>query len=128
MDAETLGRRSVVLDAAYCAIIGSIVVGTRRPLGATLGASPLLVSVAGGATVAWSALVASLCGGEQWRTSVGAVATANTLAAAVLLAAAARHERPRAKVLLGMVGIEVAGFAVSQLVALRLQPKPSPTS
>lgn len=128
MDAETLGRRSLVLDAAYCALAGSIAVGRRRPLGAAFGVSPVLVGAAGGVTVAWSGLVASVLGGPQWRNPVRAVATANTLAAAGLLVAAARHRRPRARVLLGAVGIEVAGFAASQVFALRAQLRPTRAS
>lgn len=112
----------MALDAVYCALTGSIALRAKRPLGAMFGVSPVLVGAAGGLTIAWSGLVAGVHGVDEWQVPVRAVAAANSLAAIGLLVAASRHPRPRASVLLGAVGVEVAAFAVSQVTALRAQP------
>lgn len=119
MDAERSGRRSLVLDAAYCGLTGSILVATRRRLATVLGVPAAFLGTAGAVTVGWAALVWRLSGRQEWRRPVGVVASANAIAAAGLLLAAVRHEHRSAKILLAAVATEVAGFSVAQSLALR---------
>src|SRR5690349_17998344 len=51
---ERLGRRSLVLDAAYCAVVGVALVALRRAVARRIGAPPPVVGTAGAATVVWA--------------------------------------------------------------------------
>ena len=77
MSGEQLGRRSLIIDAGYCAVAGSVAIAARRPLARSLGIGPHVVAGAGLGTIAWSVLVAALGRSGDWRRAVSTVATAN---------------------------------------------------
>jgi hypothetical protein len=119
VNGETLGRRSLVLDAAYCAVTGLIVIVAFAPLAELLGAPEALVVGAGIATFIWALIVRRLSRIADWRRPVAAVACANVLAAGALAALALAMPRLAAQLLLAAVALEVGAFAASQVVALR---------
>lgn len=118
MRGEELGRRSLQLDAVYCAAVGAAIAGLRRPVGRILGVPPEATVASGIATVAWSGAVAAMSRRAQRRWPVAAVGTANTAAALALLIAGTRRRHPVARTVLVVGGLQVAGFAVSQALAL----------
>ena len=119
MTGEELGRRTLALDASYCAAAGALALLARDPLARLLGVGPALVGASGGVTVGWAALLATLARRSAWRPAVRSVAAANLAAASALLALAAAHPRARARLLLGSVGVDVGAFATAQLAAPR---------
>ena len=119
MTAEELGRRTLALDASYCAAAGAFALLARRALARLLGVGPALVGAAGGATIGWAALLATLTPRSAWRPAVLPLAAGNLAAASALLALAAAHPRARAQLLLARVGVDVGAFAAAQLAALR---------
>ena len=119
MPGETLGRRLLSLDAAYCAAAGLIAAVAFAPLSELLAAPRALLVVAGAAALAWALLLHRLARREDWRAPVAVVATVNLLAAAAIAALAFATPQLAGQLLLAAVAIEVAAFAAGQLAALR---------
>ena len=117
MTGETLGRRLLRLDAAYCAAAGLIAV--FAPLSELLAAPHALLVVGGAVAVAWALLLHRLARRTHWRTPLVVVAAANVLAAGAIAALAFATPQLAGQLLLAAVAIEVAAFAAGQLTALR---------
>lgn len=117
MTGEELGRRSLEVDAAYCAAAATVTLLARRPLARVLALPTSTVAVPALGTYVWVGLLARLARRPSWRSPVAAVAAANLGAAAVLLGLAAKRRQGR--ILLAATALEVTAFACSQLVALR---------
>jgi hypothetical protein len=115
---ETLGRRLLRLDAAYCAAAGLIAVAAFAPLAELLAAPRALLVVAGVGALGWALLLRRLASRTEWRAPV-AVAAANLLAAGAIAALAFATPELAGQLLLAAVAIEVAAFAAGQLAALR---------
>jgi hypothetical protein len=116
---ETLGRRLLRLDAAYCAAAGLTAVTAFAPLSELLAAPQALLVVAGAVAVAWAVLLHRLARRTHWRAPVAVVAAANLLAAGAIAALAFATPLLAGRLLLAAVAIEVAAFAAGQLTALR---------
>lgn len=119
MSGESLARRLLRVDAAYCAGAGLIAVGAFAPLARLLHAPPALLLATGVATVAWALALLRIARRAQWRLPVAAVASANTLAAAAIAALAAVAPGTAARLLLAAVAVEVGVLAAGQAYALR---------
>ena len=119
MTGEALGRRLLLLDACYCGAAGMLAIGFVVPLARLLQVPRLALAVAGAATIVWAILLRRLAGRLDWRLPVAAVAAANGVAAGGLAGLALVSPAAAAKVLLAAVAVEVAAFAVGQVVALR---------
>ena len=122
MTGEELGRRSLAADAAYCVAASTVALAARRPLARVLAVPVPAVTLYAVATFAWATLLARLARRPQWRASVGTVAAANLGTSALLLAAAAR--RSEGRLVVAATALEVAGFAASQVAALRRSRSP----
>ena len=123
-----LGRRSLELDALYCAGAGALLIGLRRPVGRWLGIRPGFARVGGAATLAWAAWLAGVSRRRDPRPLV-IVGTVNAVAAAALIGAGVRHPRAAGRFMLLGAGVEVATFAIAQAAALALpeqQSEPAP--
>jgi len=116
---ETLGRRLLRLDAAYCAGAGLIAVAAFAPLAELLAAPRALLAAAGLAALAWAFLLHRLARRLHWRAPVAVVATVNLLAAGAIAALAFAPPGLAGRLLLAAVAVEVAAFAAGQLAALR---------
>ncbi|MGH3111617.1 MAG: hypothetical protein ACRDQT_11960 [Gaiellaceae bacterium] len=119
MTGETLGRRLLRLDAAYCTAAGVIAVAAFAPLSNLLAAPQTLLVVAGVAALVWALFLHKLAHRTAWRTPVAVVAAANLLAAGAIAALAFATPQLAGRLMLGAVAAEVAGFAAGQLAALR---------
>lgn len=118
MSGSRLGRLSLRADAFYCLLVG-VVVASTAPLTAPAVRLPTLVVVGiGGAVVLWSGVVWRL----SLRPSIGSlrlVLLANLLAACVLAVASVTAASVLVLLTLAAVAADVAGFAGSQIVALK---------
>ncbi|MER7211039.1 hypothetical protein [Streptosporangium sp. NPDC000239] len=116
---------SLRADALYCLLVG-VVIASTAPLTAPAVRLPaLVVGGIGVAVVLWSGVVWRL----SLRPSMGSlrlVLLANLLAACVLAVASATAASVLVLLTLATVAADVAGFAGSQIVALkRLAHEPS---
>jgi hypothetical protein len=116
---EALGRRLLLLDAAYCLGAGALAIVLADPLARLFAAPATLLVALGAATAAWAACVAMLARRGEWRRSVATVAVANALGALAIAALALVAPALAARLLLAAIAVEVAAFAAAQLVALR---------
>ncbi|MER5361616.1 hypothetical protein [Streptomyces sp. NPDC002785] len=118
MSGSRLGQLSLRADAFYCLLVG-LVIASTAPLTATAVRLPaLVVGGIGGAVVLWAGVV--------WRLSVRPLAgslrlalVANVLAACVLAAVSVAAASTLVLLTLVAVATDVAGFAGSQIVALK---------
>ncbi len=119
MDAHRVGRVSLRLDAAYCALAAVLVGAFAAPL-AEVFAVPgwVLVAVAAG-TAGWAAALWHAAGRVAARPWLVTVLAANVVAAVAVAGLAVSWPAGAFALLLGAVAVEVAAFAVSQAVALR---------
>jgi predicted permease len=116
---ESLGRRTLYLDAAYCAGGGLVAIAAAGPLASVFGVPTALVALLGAAAIAWAGLLLVLARGPRWRRSVALVAAANVAATCGFLALAVLLPRVAAQVLLAAVAVEVLVFAGVQAAAVR---------
>jgi hypothetical protein len=116
---ETLGRRLLRLDAAYCAVGGLIAVAAVAPLAELLAAPRGLLVAAGIGAIGWALLLHRLARRTDWRAPVAVVAAANLLGAAAIAALAFATPELAGQLLIAAVAIEVAAFAAGQVAALR---------
>jgi len=110
-------RRSLVIDAAWCGVVGLIVIVLRRRLGRLLGLPSLAVGAAGVATTVWAGGLA-VASRTPDRRVVSAVAVANGVAATALVGAGLRQRNKAARWLLTAVAGEVAVIGATQVAAL----------
>lgn len=115
---ERLGRLSLRVDAAYCAVLGLGVIATA-PLLKDLLAMPTsgLVAV-GGLTVAWAGGLCWLLARASLPVALRIVAAANILAASALAGFSSLAATAPLTIALIALAIDIALFAGSQLVAL----------
>jgi hypothetical protein len=124
MDTYRVGRVSLRLDAAYCALAAALVLAFAGPL-AGLFAVPVWVVVAVAAgTAGWAGALWHAAGRAEVRPWLAGVLAANVAAAGVIAALAVSRPHDAFALLLAAVSVEVAAFAVSQAVALR-RPTPN---
>jgi len=118
---ERLGRATLVLDAAFSMVVGVGLLLMRRRISGLMGGRPAVVGAAGAATIGWSGVVAVQMMRADWRHATAQVAAANLAAMLVLMVAASVHPRRRARFVLTGSAIDVAVFAVLQLISLILR-------
>jgi hypothetical protein len=119
MTGETLGRRLLRLDAAYCATGGLIAIAAFAPLAEIVAAPSALLVAAGAAAFAWALVLRRFARATQWRAPVAVVAVTNLAAAGAIAALALATPRLAGQLLLAAIAVEVGAFAASQLWALR---------
>ena len=123
MSGQRLARASLLLDAAYCATLGVVLIVLRKRLARTLRLPGLAVATIGAGAAGWSAVVLVQALRQDWRAAAVQIALANLAAAAALIVSAALHPARGARVLLAVTASEVFGFAVALgLSLLRLGP------
>ena len=119
MSGEELGRRLLRLDAVYCAGAGAIALVLFSPLARLLDAPAPLLAALGILTVGWAWVLLRLAARSDWRRVLTAVASANGLAAAAVLALGMLVPGTTGRLLLAAVAVEVAALAAGQIAALR---------
>ncbi|MFK4728822.1 hypothetical protein ROT00_03975 [Agromyces mediolanus] len=122
IDGGAVGRWSLRLDAAYCAVLGAGVALWAVPIAPAVGLPVVLVVAIGVAVVLWAGIVAWMLARLPLRRALRFVMLAN-LAAALAVAAVSLAAATVLVVLAVLaVAVDVALFAVSQAVALRTLP------
>ena len=119
MDTHRVGRVSLRLDAAYCALAAVLVVVFAGPLAGLFAVSAWVVVAVAAGTAGWAAALWHAAGRAVVRPWLAGVLVANVVAAGAIAALAASRPRDAFALLLAAVSAEVAAFAVSQAVALR---------
>ena len=107
-------RRTLLLDAAYCAAAGILALALAAPFGRLFHVPAALRAVIGAVTIVWAALLAVVARREGWRLPTAMVAAANAVAALGVGALAYLAPGTGARALLPAVAAEVAGFAALQ--------------
>jgi hypothetical protein len=140
MDAQTVARRSLQADGAFCVTVGTAVLMARKTAARGLGVPVPLVVAAGGTTTLWGGGLFLASGMDDWRAPTAVAAGVNTVTADSLsLLALVRGRRgPRTSMLLlaGAVGAFglVQGYAwlrgrsEDQRESMEDAPEESPTT
>jgi len=109
---------SLRADAVYCLLVGLLIASTAPVTAAPVRLSAPVVVGIGVAVVLWAGVVWRLSLHPSTR-SLGLVLVANVLAACVLAAVSVTAASALVLLTLVAAAIDVAGFAGSQIVALR---------
>lgn len=119
LSGERIGRLSLRLDAAYCAVLGVSVAVAAPFVAALLPVPPWAAAVVGLVVVFWAGLIRLMAASWPLRAVLRVVMWVNLLAAA--LVAATSFVGPTLSVVLVVlaVAVDVVLFAASQAVALR---------
>ena len=115
---ERLGRGSLAVNAAFCTVVGIVLIGARRRIARLLGGRSIVAGIAGVATIGWAGIVVSQVVRPDWRAATARIAAANLAGMSALMVAASLHPRRRARFVLTGAAIDVAILAVVQLAAL----------
>ncbi|MDT0157927.1 hypothetical protein Q9R19_09855 [Microbacterium sp. ARD32] len=119
IDPQKLGRWSLRLDAAYCAVLGIAVAACSGMLADSIRLPAPLIAAVGVAVILWAALVAWMLVRLQLRAALRVVLIVNMIAVAAVAAASMLASTPPAGLGVVTVAVDVALFAVSQAIALR---------
>lgn len=119
MDGLRLGRLSLRLDAAYCAVVAVCLALFAVPLSGALGLPDGAVLAAAAGAAVWALALHLAAHGTRLQPALVVVLVANTAGALGIAALAVTRPVDALSLLLGGVALEVAAFAVSQAVALR---------
>lgn len=118
-DGRRFGTWSLRLDAAYCLILGLLVVGMAPQIATVIALPRLLLLATGVSVVAWAVLVLWMSARIRVRRALQIVLAVNIIA--TLLIATASVTAASAVVVLVVLAtaLEVALFAASQAIAIR---------
>lgn len=115
---ERLGRLSLRIDAAYCAVLGLGVIAAAPLLEDVLALPTVALVAVGGLTVAWAGGLCWLLTRAPLPVALRIVAAANILAAAALAVFSSLAATVPLTIALITLAIDIALFAGSQLAAL----------
>lgn len=116
---DRIGRLSLRLDAAYCALIGAAVVIAAPAIAALFPVPVWTLITAGIAVVLWAGLILVMLARLQLRTALRLVMVANLLAAAAVAAISALGATLFVLMAVLTVAIDIVLFAGSQAYAIR---------
>ncbi|MFT4081889.1 MAG: hypothetical protein QM638_04835 [Nocardioides sp.] len=124
IDGDRLGRWSLRLDAAYCAVLGAAVALGAGQVTDVVALPSLLVAVVGVSVVLWAAGVWWMLSRLPIHQALRLVMAANVLAAITVGFASATAATALIVIAVLSVAIDIALFALSQAIALRALPTP----
>lgn len=116
---ERIGRWSLRLDAAYCAVLGAGVTVGASAVAAALPLPVWLVAAVGVAVVGWAGMVLLMLARLPLRTALRCVMTANLVAAVAVAAVSTTGAAVLVVLAVLAIAIDVALFAGSQAWSLR---------
>lgn len=116
----SLGRRSLCLDAAYCAILGAAVVIFAQQIADCIMLPLPLIATAGVAVVAWAGAVLWMLFRLPLGVALRCVMVINVFAVVALSSISVAAASAVAVFAIIAVAIEVSLFAVSQAIALSI--------
>jgi hypothetical protein len=111
---ETRARRSLRLDAAYCAGAGVLALALAAPVGRLFHVPTTVPAAIGVATLVWAGALFVLARRRDWRRPTAVVAAANAFASLVVGGLAIVAPAAAGRLLLAGVALEVAAFAAVQ--------------
>lgn len=110
-------RRAIHWEAAYSVVAGVAIVAFASSIEQQLGVAAWVVATAGIGVVVWAGVLGWLARRPEWRRSAGFAAVANGLLAAAITYWAVSRGGPSGAIL-GLLALQVAGFAAAQGAAL----------
>ena len=119
IDGTRLGRWSLRLDAAYCALLGAGLAVAAPRVASAVGLPARVLTAAGVLVVIWAGLVVWLLARTPLRGALRLVMTVNILAAVAVATVSLAAAITLAALAVLTVAVDVALFAVSQGFALR---------
>ena len=116
---ERLGRLSLRLDSAYCAILGAGVVAAAPVIADVLSVSVWAPVVAGTLVVVWAGLIRAMLKVLSMRAALRVVLCANVVAASAIALVSGIGNSIFISLVVLAIAVDVGLFAGSQAVALR---------
>lgn len=116
---EQIGRWSLRVDSAYCAVLGGAVLATAPAVASVLALPAVVISGVGIAVLLWAVVVLGLLSRLRLRAALRLVMTVNVVAAAGVAAVSATAATGLVVLAVLAIAVDVALFAASQAVALR---------
>ncbi len=122
INGDALGRWSLRLDAAYCAVLGTGVAVSSEWIARGVALPQPVIAAAGIAVVVWAVGVLWMLSRLPLRLALRQVMAANVLAAIVVGSVSAAAATVLIVVAVLTVAVDIALFATSQAIALRALP------
>lgn len=116
---ERIGRWSLRLDAAYCAVLGTAVAFAAPVLTDAVRLPVWTLIALGVAVIAWAVLILVMMARMPLRSVLRVVMVVNLLAAAVIAAVSGVAATVLVVLAILAIAVDVALFAGSQFIALR---------
>jgi len=118
-DSHAVGRWSLRIDTAYCALLGIAVVLTAGVIAEGIALHPLAITAAGVIVVVWAGAIAWMLRLMRLRRALWVVMTVNIVAGIAVALASGLAATPLIAFAVLAIAIDVLLFAASQAVALR---------
>ncbi|MGR4010807.1 hypothetical protein [Leucobacter sp. 1207-22] len=118
MNGQRFGQWTLRLDAIYCAVLGTAVALAADQLAASIALPALVLRLSGVVVVVWALLVLWMVLKLRLRNALRLVLGVNVLAASLIALCVFTAGNLIAAVAVITIAIDVALFAVSQVVAL----------
>lgn len=118
MNGQRFGQWSLRLDAIYCAVLGTAVALAADQLAASIALPAVVLRLSGVVVVVWALLVLWMVLKLRLRNALRLVLGVNVLAASLIALCVFTAGNLIAAVAVITIAIDVALFAVSQVVAL----------
>ncbi|MFB6609526.1 hypothetical protein ACFCVO_04360 [Agromyces sp. NPDC056379] len=122
IDGDKVGRWSLRLDAAYCAVLGTAIALAAGWIAQGVALPPLVIAAAGVAVIVWAGGVWWMLSRLPLRRALALVMIANVLAALAVGFVSATAATVLIVVAVMTVAVDIALFAASQAIALRSLP------
>ena len=118
MNGQRFGQWSLRLDAIYCAVLGTAVALAADQLAASIALPAVVLRLSGVVVVVWAVLVLWMVLKLRLRNALRLVLGVNILAASLIALCVFTAGNLIAGVAVITIAIDVALFAVSQVIAL----------
>lgn len=122
IDGRVLGRWSLRLDAAYCALLGAAIALSSGWIAESIALPQPLIATIGVVVVLWAGTVLILLGTLHLRAALRFVMVANILAALAVGLTSVVGASLFAALAVIAIAIDIALFAASQAIAVRAFP------
>lgn len=120
INGDKLGRWSLRLDAGYCAVLGTVVAASAERIAQGVALPPIVIATAGVTVIVWAAGVAWMLSRLSLRSALRLVMIANVLAAITVAFTSTTAATALIVATVLAVAIDIALFATSQAIALRM--------
>jgi hypothetical protein len=119
MQGEQLGRRTLAIDAGFCAATGGLIMVLSRPFAFLIAWPRSFVKACGALLIARATFVGVTSRRPNWRPSTATMVAVNLAKGLSLGFLATRRRRGHKRILAGLLAIAFTALGVAQLQALR---------